>query len=319
MRTTFIKTLEKLAGRNESIFLLTADLGFKLFDDFRGDFPDRFLNVGVAESNMVGIAAGMALSGKNVYCYSMVPFLTMRALDQIRVDLCYHKLNVKLIGVGGGLTYGLEGMTHHATEDLAIMRSLPNMTVVAPGDPLEAKGVVIESADYSGPLYIRLAGKDDPVVHKGNPPIAIGKGIVVHSGSDLSIFSTGTMLACANEVVRILKNNGIYSTLVSLHTVKPLDTDIILEQAAKTSAIFTIEEHSLIGGLGSAVAEDLLEAGYQGIFRRVALPDQYGDVIGRASYLRQAYGLTPEAISSRIMREVKTGLRVAQNEKQSKA
>jgi transketolase len=197
-------------------------------------------------------------------------------------------------------------MTHHAIEDLAIMRSLPNMSVVAPGDPIEARSVIIESAGYPGPLYIRLCGNNDPIVHKNSSPIAIGKGVVVDSGADCTIFSTGTMLACAKELVKILRDNGIYSTLISLHTIKPLDSDIILEYASKSTAVFTIEEHTLIGGLGSAVAEVLLEAGYKGIFRRVGLPDQYGGIIGRASYLRQAYGLTPEAISSRIMSEVKT-------------
>jgi transketolase len=280
-------------------------LGFKLFDDFRNEFPERFINVGVAEQNMVGLASGLSLSGKNVYCYSMVSFLTIRALEFIRINLCYQNLNVKLIGVGGGLAYGLEGMTHQAIEDLAIMRSLPNMTVVAPGDPVEARGVVAESVDYPGPLYIRLGSNNDPIVHQGNPAVSIGKGILMHSGGEITILSTGTMLSCANEVTKILRSQGISSTLISIHTIKPLDGDIIREHAMKSRAIFTLEEHSLIGGLGTAIGEFLLDAGYKGIFRKVALPDSYGGSIGKANYLRQIHGLTPEVISNRIIDEMK--------------
>ena len=292
MRTAFVKTLEKLADKDSSIFLLTADLGFKLFDDFRRRFPDRFINVGVAEGNMIGVAAGMALSDKNVYCYSMVPFLTMRALEQIRVDICYHNLPVKLIGVGGGLAYGLEGMTHHGIEDLAVMRSLPNMTVVAPGDPLECEAAVRESRTYSGPLYIRLGGNNDPAIHDGNIEFKIGQGIVVKEGKDVSIFATGTMLPVASKVVDLLGERGYQSNLVSIHTIKPLDIKLVREVANRSKAVFTIEEHSKIGGLGSAVAEALIEGGWKGIFKRFALPDKYGGHIGKTEYLREKHGLS---------------------------
>jgi transketolase len=300
MRITFVETLLKLASKDNTIFLLTADLGFKLFDDFRKRFPDRFINIGVAEQNMIGVAAGLSLSGKNVYCYSMVPFLAIRALEFIRVNLCYQNLSVKLIGVGGGLTYGLEGMTHHAIEDLALMRSLPNMTVVAPGDPVEARAVIMESLEYPGPLYIRLGGNNDPIVHQDSLRISIGRGTLVNEGDALTIFSTGTMLAPANEAVNILAKSNISATLISLHTVKPLDTDLIVEHTRKSLFIFTIEEHSLIGGLGTAVGEVLLENGYRGFFQKIGLPDRYGESIGRAQHLRQFHGLTSEVISAEI-------------------
>lgn len=304
MRTTFIRALEKLASIDQSIFLLTADLGFKLFDDFRAMYPDRFVNVGVAEANMIGVAAGMALSEKNVYCYSMVPFLVLRALEQIRVDVCYHNLNVKLIGVGGGVTYGLEGMTHHGVEDIAIMRSLPNMTVVAPGDPVEAAAIAEESANYAGPLYIRLGGNNDPQVHQGNADFKIGQGVVVRKGTDVCIIVTGTMLHTANMVADQLSSKGLGATLVSMHTVKPLDKELIVQSADTCNAVFTIEEHSEIGGLGSAVAETLIERGWRGRFRKFALPDRYCEDIGRADYLREKAGLSTGKILERILAEV---------------
>lgn len=306
MRTTFAKTLVQIARKNRNIFLLTADLGFKLFDEFRSLFPKRFLNVGVAEQNLVGVSAGLSLSGKNVYCYSMVPFLLIRALELIRVNLCYQQLNVKLIGVGGGLTCGLEGMTHHAIEDLAIARALPNMTAVAPGDAVEAEAIIIESVKYPGPLYIRLGGNNDPIVHRNSPRVSIGKGILLREGKAVTILSTGTILPAASAAVDILGTRGIWPTLISLHTIKPLDVDLVMHYARRSMAIFTLEEHNVIGGFGSAIGEVLLENGYNGLFRRIGLPDQYRPAIGGVSYLRRVLGLTPEGISKRIMDELKS-------------
>ena len=303
MRSTAIQTLEKLAVTDRNIFLLTADLGFKIFDRFRSSYPDRFLNIGVAEANMVGIAAGLALSGRNVYCYSIIPFLTMRCLEQIRVDLCYHNLNVKLVGMGGGLAYGLEGMTHHAIEDVSILRSLPNMTVVAPGDSLEVEAIVNESATYRGPLYIRLGTEGSPPVHQTTPKLEIGKGMVLNEWGDVGIIANGAALHTAKIVSETLINRGLAATLISMPTVKPLDRGLVAECARGCEAIFTIEEHSIIGGLGSAVAEVLAEAGYRGRFRRIAIPDAYGSDIGKVEYLREKCGLTPGLIMNKILSE----------------
>jgi len=307
MRNTFIKTLEMLAKADDNIYLLTADLGFKLFDGFRGVHPKRFINVGVAESNMIGLAAGLALSGKNVYCYSMVPFLTFRTLEQIRVDLCYHDLNVKLVGSGGGLVYGFEGMTHQAIEDISIMRSLPNMTVVVPGDPLEVEGIIKESVKYKGPLYIRLGKDRDQVVHKSVSDFKIGKGLFVERGKDLTVITAGIMLPVVKAAVEILKMKKSVN-LVSMHTIKPIDKQLIISCAEKTKAIFTVEEHSIIGGLGSAVAEILAETDKKVLFRRIALPDSYSKYIGSAEYLRKKYGLVPDAIVNFILKELKQGV-----------
>ena len=307
MRSTAIQTLEKLCATDSSVFLLTGDLGFRIFDRFRSTYPDRFINIGVAEANMIGIAAGLALSGKNVYCYSIVPFLTMRCLEQIRVDLCYHNLDVKLIGMGGGLTYGLEGMTHHAIEDIAIMRSLPNMTVVVPGDALEVEAIINESATYTGPMYIRLGQDGCPQVHTTMPKLKIGKGIIINEGRDISIIANGTMLYALKIVGDRLVSRGLTVTLISMHTVKPLDRDIIMKCVRNSKAIFSVEEHSIIGGLGSAVAEILAESSYGGLFRRLAIPDTYGPDIGRVEYLREKHGLSPEAIMNYILRECEQG------------
>jgi transketolase len=303
MRSVFIKTLEKLASVDNRIFLLTGDLGFKTFDKFRDSFQERFINVGVAEANMIGIAAGLALSGKNVYCYSIIPFLTMRCLERIRIDLCYHNLNVKLIGAGAGLVYGLEGVTHHAIEDIAIMRSLPNMTVVAPECPLEVEALIKESHAYKGPLYIRLGREGEPCVHNSAPEFKIGRGIIVRKGRDISIIATGIILYQAKIASEILINEGLDVTLIGMHTIKPLDKDIIKYCANNNKAIFTLEEHSIIGGLGSAVSEFLLEICYKGLFRKIALPDEYCSYIGGHHYLLGKYGLSPEAIKDFILKE----------------
>jgi transketolase len=307
VRTAAVKILEKLCAGNANIFLLSADLGFKLFDRFKNTFPDRFINVGVAEANMIGVAAGLALSGKNVYCYSMVPFLTMRCFEQIRVDLCYHNLNVKLLGVGGGLHYGLEGMTHHAIEDIAIMRSLPNMTVVVPGDPLEVQAVIDESVAYEGPLYIRLAKDERLHIYDTMPTIKIGKGSVIHEGGDISILANGSMLYPAKLVTDKLAGKGLGVTLVSMHTVKPLDLELIKRCATHSKALFTVEEHSIIGGLGSAVGEALMDLNYKGLFRRIGMPDVYGRDIGHDKYLLERCGLTPAAIADYVLREYEHG------------
>ena len=298
-----MKTLEKLAVTDSNIWLLTADLGFRLFDRFRSTQPDRFVNVGVAEANMIGIAAGLTLSGRNVYCYSIIPFLTMRCLEQIRVDLCYQNLDVKLLGAGGGLAYGFEGMTHHAVEDVSIMRSLPNMTVVVPGDSLEIEAIMNESATHRGPLYIRLGTDGSPQVHQTRPELKIGKGIVLNEGGDIGIIANGTMLHTAKIVSETLVSRGMAVTLISMPTVKPLDRGLVAECARGCRAIFTIEEHSIIGGLGSAVAEVLAEMGYRGLFRRIAIPDAYGSDIGTAEYLREKCGLTPGVIINHILSE----------------
>lgn len=305
MRPAFIDTLYQSARRDERIFLLTADVGFSVFERFIEEFPDRYFNVGVAEANMIGIAAGLSLSNKIVYVYTMAHFLTMRCFEQIRLDLCYQNTNVKLIGSGGGLTYGSAGTTHHSIEDIAIMRSLPNMCVICPGDPIETKHAIKASVKHEGPMYIRL-GKRDPVIHTNNIDFKIGKGIVLKKGDDLHVLSTGNMLETAMVVSERLERDGLNATVVSMHTVKPIDINLIKELSYSENPMFTIEEHSTIGGLGSAVSEILAELDLCVPFKRIGLPDRYCHIAGSQKYLRKIYGIDLENICKTIKENMKT-------------
>jgi len=301
MRSAFINTLTRMAKRNPDIFLLTGDLGYSVIEGFQKEFRERFFNAGVAEANMAGIAAGLALSGKTVFMYSIVPFVTMRCFEQVRNDICIQNLKVRIIGAGGGLCYGSAGPTHHSIEDISIMRSLPNMTVICPGDPLEAELAVRRSENYPGPLYIRLGKSKEPAVHSCIQGFKIGKGILVRKGRDIAIIATGNMLHTALQVSGGLCRKGISASLISMHTVKPIDKEIIRSVALKAKAIFTIEEHSIIGGLGSAVSEVLAEANRKVYFRRIGLPDAYPKDIGSQEYLRSRLGLSVNDIEKRIL------------------
>jgi len=306
MRTAFITTLTELAEKDKQIFLLTGDLGFSVLESFKEKFPDRFFDVGVAEANMVGIAAGLALSGKTVFIYSIVPFVTMRCFEQISNDLCYQNLNVKIIGVGGGLCYGSAGPTHHSITDIAIMRALPNMIVICPGDPIEAEMATKLSMLCKTPIYIRLGKGHEPNVHLQTPNFEIGKGITIKNGNDITIIAAGNSLYNAKCVSDKLMNKGIDARLISMHTIKPLDKEIVLKAAQETEAIFTIEEHSVIGGLGSAVAEVLAEGYTEKIlFKRISLPDAFCKDVGNQEYLRRKNSLSIEQITNTILKYYK--------------
>lgn len=305
MRATFFNTIEGIYKVKKDVFILTGDLGYKLFDNFKMYCTERFYDIGVAEANMVGIAAGLSLSGKNVYCYSIIPFLVMRAFEQIRVDIAYHNLNVKLIGVGGGFTYGLEGFTHFGLEDLTLMRSLPNMTVIVPSDPLEAASLAKLTYDYKSPMYIRLGKTGEPIIHKHMPEFKIGKAMLMNEGKRVAIFAIGNMVYTGKQVVEMLSKVGIYPTLINMHTLKPLDDEMIIQISLNHENIFSLEEHNINYGLGSAIAEVLIENGYLGRFKRLGIPEKLGNFIGNADYLRHEYGLSPEKIYENILKEIK--------------
>ena len=305
MRNAFFNRVEELSSIDESVFILTGDLGFKLFDSIRAKCSDRFYDIGVAEANMIGIAAGLSLSGKNVYCYSIIPFLLMRPFEQIRVDIAYHNLNVKLVGVGGGFTYGLEGYTHFGLEDIALMRSLPNMTIVVPADSFEAKLVASISSEYSGPMYIRLGRSGEPKIHETTPSLEIGKAMVLKEGTKIALFATGNMVYVGQQVVKMLEKKGINATIVNIHTIKPLDTEIILQIASTHEAVFSLEEHNISGGLGSAISEVLAESAFKGIFKRFGINNKLiGKFVGSADFLREKQGLTPQRIYRAIMEKI---------------
>lgn len=298
MRTAFIETLFELAKQDERIVLIVGDLGFGVVTPFVEQLPRQFLNAGVAEQNMTAMAAGMALSGKIAFTYSIANFPTLRCLEQIRNDVCYHNANVKVVSVGGGFAYGSMSVTHHATEDLAVMRAMPGMMVIAPGDPVETRAATRAITAHPGPCFLRLGKAGEPKVHQTEIDFVLGKAIRMREGDDATLISIGGLLQTTAQAAQRLADNGIETRVLSMHTLKPLDTEAVLAAARETRAILTIEEHSIIGGLGSAVAEVLAEAeGAKVIFRRIGLPSAFSPHIGSQDYLRERHGLTPEAIS----------------------
>ena len=300
-----MRALMQAAEEDDRVTLIVGDLGFGVVEPFAQRFPRRFVNAGVAEQNMTGIAAGVALSGKVVFTYSIANFPTLRCLEQVRNDVCYHKANVKIVAVGGGFAYGALGMTHHATEDLAVMRALPNMIVVAPGDPTEAAAATTAIVKWPGPCYLRLGRAGEPVVHHADIDFQIGRSIRLSDGDDLTLISTGGMLVRAMEVAEQLRKHGISVRVLSMHTVRPLDIEAVLMAVRETRAIATIEEHSIVGGLGSAVAEALAEQPEQKVpFTRIGLESTFVSTAGDQEYLRETFGLSTEAVVERLLRLV---------------
>jgi len=299
MRTAFVRTLIDLAMADERIFWLVGDVGYSVVEPFAQQFPDRFVNIGVAEQNMTGIATGLALCGKMVFIYSIGNFTTLRCLEQIRNDICYHNANIKIVAVGGGFVYGALGLTHHATEDLAIMRALPNMTVVAPGDPIEAALATRAVAQLDGPCYLRLGKAGEPTVHQTAPDFQIGKAIMIQDGTDVTLIATGGMLYNTVQAAETLSHQGIQARVLSMHTVKPLDATAILAAVRETGTIVTIEEHNVIGGLGSAVTEVLAELSQlPATFKRLGIEDTFCSHVGNQEYLREAYSLSAGSIAT---------------------
>lgn len=301
MRDATVRTLMKLADEGKNFFVLAGDLGFKLFDPFREKYPSRFVDVGVAEQDMVGIAAGMTLAGTRVFCYSMVPFVLMRPFEQVRVDLCSQKLPVTLIGVGGGLSYGQEGMTHHAIEDIAIARSLPNLHVLAPGDPKEAELAVLSAWNWiHGPTFLRLGQNNDPVVHT-RPINDLGKCLAVSGKGHANYMLTyGHILPVVAKAAEILSGRNLQFNLVSCPQLKPFDRKFVEDLSSTAECVVVVEEHSRIGGLGIEVSEILFEKGYRGKFLGIALPDEYCPIHGSLKYLRKHYGLDEASMAEKI-------------------
>jgi transketolase len=298
MRSLFNKVLLDIAERNDRLYLVLADIGYGEIEGFAERFPDRFFNVGVAEQNMTGVACGVAMEGNIAITYSIANFPTLRCLEQIRNDVCYHKANVKIVIIGGGLAYGALGVSHQATEDLAIMRALPDMVVLAPADFAEAEGATHAMIAHEGPVYYRCGYKKEPALHAGPIEFQIGRAIRVREGTDLTLIGTGTITYRANEAAGLLEAQGIKARVLSMHTVKPLDRDAVLAAARETGAIVTVEEHNVLGGLGGAVAEVLAEAGAGIAFRRIGLPDSYVHIVGSHDWLLDRYGFAPEAIAA---------------------
>ena len=304
MRDSFIRSLLELAKEDRSIELITGDLGFGVLKPFWEAVPDQFINVGIAEQNMTSIAAGMALEGKTVFTYSIGNFPTLRCLEQIRNDCAYHGANVKIVCIGGGYVYGSLGMSHHATEDLAVMRSLPDVAVFAPADKVEAAEVARAVAKHPGTCYIRLGRGGEAVIRESIDNFRIGKAIPVCTGSRVAIFSTGDIYGEVAAAREILERSGITPTIYTFPTVKPLDEETIQRCAASHELIVTCEEHNLSGGFGSAVAEVLAQTASSARLLRLGIPDTYCATVGDQSHLRRQYGLKGDQIAHRILGEL---------------
>ena len=298
MRNAFASEITALAAEDERIVLLSGDIGNRLFDDYKAQFPDRFMNCGVAEANMISMASGMAMSGLRPVAYTITPFVTTRCLEQIRVDICYHDLPVVLVGVGGGLSYAELGATHHSCEDIGLLRMLPGMTVVCPGDAVEVRHAIRAAIRHDGPVYTRLAKRGEPVVHTEAPEFVIGKGIVVREGRDVCLLSVGNMLPTAVDTVAALAERGVSAQVVSFHTVKPLDEALLSDAFRSFTVVATVEEHSVLGGLGGSVAEWLADQPPQKArLLRVGTADKFLHEAGEQDFAREYFGLTPEAIA----------------------
>ncbi len=294
MRNAFADELTKLGQEDPRVVMLSGDIGNKLFDKYRAAQADRFLNCGVAEQNMTGVATGMAMNGLRPFTYTITPFCTTRCLEQIRTDAAYHEAPVTIVAVGAGLAYAGLGPTHHACEDIAFLRAIPNMVVIAPGDSWEVRAAVRAVVKQDRPAYIRLGKKGEPVVHKG--PLVdfqIGRAITVQEGDEVCLLSTGNMLPEAIETGRLLGEAGISAQVVSFHTVKPLDEACLADAFKRFKRVVTMEEHSLIGGFGSAVAEWAVDTGAPvGKLLRFGTPDAFFKKSGEQEYAREQLGLT---------------------------
>lgn len=301
MRNIFINKLIQASKKDPDIILLTSDLGFNAFEPYREQFPKQFYNIGVAENNMVGVGSGLALKGKKVFIYSIIPFLIFRCFEQIRNIICHNDLNVKLIGAGGGFSYGNQGVSHNATEDLSILRTLPNLTIFTPGTKIEATLAFDIMMDQNGPGFIRLGKVPDKEFHSSEPKYTLGKGLIIKDGSDIAIICIGNIVEDVMDAANELDQLGIDAKIITLLTIKPIDKEYINEIAQTHKAIFTVEEHDEIGGLGTAVSEILAVSETSNIiFKRIGLNEKPHLEIGTQEYLKEIYGLSSKKIAKRI-------------------
>lgn len=302
MRDAFIKSLTVKAKANENIYLLTGDLGFSVFEDFADNFPQRFINMGIAESNMIGVASGLALSGKKVFTYSMIPFSVSRCVEQIKIDVAYQDLDIKIVGVGAGYAYGALGMTHHAIEDIALLRSYPNIKILSPCDAYETKACVELALKTKGAFYLRLGKNKEPELHLGKVECRLGKSHALTKGDDAVIFTTGSITVRALEAERLLRQAGIKVSVISMYSIKPIDKRAIIKYAQGTKHVLTLEEHNIIGGLGSAVGEVILENNIKNVkFKRMGIMDRFSCKVGKQEYLLDEYGLSVYDIKKEVI------------------
>lgn len=299
MRNAFADELTRLGSADPRVMLLSGDIGNKLFDRFKEAAPGRFVNCGIGEANMMGMAAGLAMNGYRPVVYTIAPFATTRCFEQIRVDVCYHRAPVTIVGTGAGIAYAELGPTHHALEDLAILRTLPGMTVVAPADCTELRLALRAALRQDGPAYLRIGKKGEPDLHAGEPAFALGRALTLREGADVCLIGAGTIVANLLGAADMLAGRGISARVESFHTVKPLDEARLGEIFARYRVVGIAEEHGRIGGLFGAIAEWRAARAEPSPARMLAFgaPDEFAHVIGSQDYFRRKFGLAAESIA----------------------
>lgn len=305
MRTAYLKALHELAAKDRNVWALISDNGAIVYDQYRKDFPGQYLNLGISEANMLGMAAGMASCGKIPFAYTIGAFLAYRALEFIRNDVCLQGQNVKIVGTGAGETYSGLGPTHHATEDLGALRSLPGLTILCPASPKEAWAATHAAYRHEGPVYLRLGTNGEPEIYEGDHAFTIGKAVELKHGGDVTIFATGSIVKDALDAAEALGRGGISACVVNVHTLKPIDEEAISRACHETGRIVTVEDHDVIGGLGSAVAEVIAASGHGVAFRRVGLTD-FSHGYGTYAQVKDANGVGRRQIEDAV-REVLRG------------
>lgn len=299
MRTAYLDTLYELAGKDKNVYALISDNGAIVYDRYRADFPDQYLNLGISEANMLGMAAGMASRGKIPFAYTIGAFLAYRSLEFIRNDICLQNMNVKVVGTGAGEVYSALGPTHHTTEDLGGLRSLPNLTIITPASPMEVRKATMAAYEMKGPVYLRLGTNREPEIYDGDYEFEIGKGVQLRAGEDLTLIGSGSILKDVLDIADEFEKQGTHIRVINIHTIKPLDEQIIEKAIDETGKVITIEDHNVIGGLGSAVAEVVAEHGKAVKFARVGLFD-FSHGYGSYAEVKDANGVGKRQITEAI-------------------
>lgn len=299
MRTAYLDTLYELASKDKRVYALISDNGAIVYDKYRRDLSSQYLNLGISEANMLGMAAGMASCGKIPFAYTIGAFLAYRAFEFIRNDICLQKQNVKVVGTGAGEVYSVLGPTHHSTEDMGGLRSLPNLVILSPASPMEVKKATAAAYEYEGPVYLRLGTNREPEIYKEDYLFEIGKGITIKEGGDIALISTGSILKDVLDAAERLQKEGIQARVINIHTMKPIDKEIILQAIEETGRIVTIEDHNIIGGLGSAVAEVIAESGKGVTFKRLGLHG-FSNGYGTYAQVKDMNGIGTECICETV-------------------
>ncbi len=300
MRTAFVSELERIMKEDQNTFLLTGDIGFSVFDRVKDELSKQYINMGLAEQNMIGVASGMALTGKQIFVYSIIPFIVYRPFEQLRNDVCYQNLPVRLVGVGAGFSYSDQGFTHHAIEDYGLLRSLPNITILSPADPLEVSSQMKQINKKTGPVYIRLGRNGEPTLHNKHDHLKIGKALEINQGEDILFVTSGSILGEAMKISKLLEAEGFGVEILDYHTIKPFDEKTLIDKLSGKKLVATFEEHIISTGLYSLVAEAILNSGYSVKTIPFGITDSVFYFAGTREYMLSQYGMNDEQIYQKI-------------------